>query len=231
MIRKLEWDSLFFEQNIADLSFNGQLPQWAEITDFLSDNQIDLVQALCPLENIHFSTYLEKQGFHLVDCKMDFKLRLDKNLVSESDLKQAEIADFDELNSFAKEVFVHSRYFNSYFNTDLSAKFYSVWLKKSIAGDFDDLCLISKIDNQISGFVTVKVKSNEARIGLIGVNPRFAGRSVGTLLIKQAIRYAVAKDCSTLKVATQGCNLKAVNFYLKNGFLVDSIANWYYYKL
>jgi len=228
MIRKLEWDSVFFEQNIADLSAEHQLPEWDEVAAFLSDNKVDLTQALCALDNIAFSTFLETHGFHLIDCKMDFKLKLDKNIIAEAAIDQAVSGDFAELNSFASEIFVHSRYFNRYFKPDLSAKFYSVWLQKSIDGNFDDLCLISRIDNKISGFVTVRVKSHEARIGLIGVNPRFAGRSVGSLLIKQAANYAVAQNCTVLKVATQGCNIKAVNFYLKNGFLVDSIANWYY---
>lgn len=231
MIKNLNWDSNFFGIKIADISIDSEIPDWLEVLHFLKSNQIDLLQCLCSIEKTHVTNYLEKHNFHFVDSKIDFTYKL--NQFKKTDivpLNKAENNNFVEINAFAKEIFLYSRYFNDYFNQNISSEFYSIWLEKSIAANFDDICFVHRINNEISGFVTIKITENKSRIGLIGVNPKFKGCGVGTLLINYAKSYSASKDCEILHVATQACNIIAQNFYIRNDFLVESIKNWYYLK-
>ena len=97
-----------------------------------------------------------------------------------------------------------------------------------VLAKFDDCCLVLKVENTISGFVTVRIRGSEATIGLIGVATPFQGKGIGKQLLELVQNYSAAKKAKVIKVATQTSNISAANLYGKNGFAIADISYWFY---
>ena len=60
------------------------------------------------------------------------------------------------------------------------------------------------------------------------VAPEWRGQGVGTMLYKRVVRYAKSVGCVELKIETQDVNVRACNFYAKQGCrLVNVIPDAY----
>ncbi|PNH97541.1 WavS [Vibrio diazotrophicus] len=125
-------------------------------------------------------------------------------------------------------LYLSSRFKSPWFTEEEKEGFYREWLKKAVLGQFDDLCMIKRVDGNIAGFVTVRVDNDDASIGLIGVLPEYQALGLGRALIQCAESYAVEKGCKNLSVATQLSNLSAMNLYMKSGYSLQQTAYWFY---
>ena len=78
--------------------------------------------------------------------------------------------------------------------------------------------------NKLAGFVTCKILNREqSQIGLIGVDKEYQGKKIGTLLVQFLENYLIDMNINILKVITEGSNISAQNFYIKNGFFVRDV--------
>jgi ribosomal protein S18 acetylase RimI-like enzyme len=69
--------------------------------------------------------------------------------------------------------------------------------------------------------------NNRARIWQLLVREGFRRRGVGSLLMARAVEVAREKGARMLALETQSCNVPAISFYLKQGFVLiglDSAA-------
>ncbi len=229
MIRKLEWDSNFFGLNIAEIDPAKVVSDTIDIDDFIAKNNINLVQTCCNINDINKIHLFEGHGFHFIDLKVTYTLDIKKTNFLLCDYSLASENDVKILKQIAKVAFTDSRYYSILnLNKKKIDNLYEVWLEKSVNGKFDDYCL--KVCNNMDpiGFATLKLFDKKARIGLIGINPLFQGKSFGYRLLMAVYNFLVNKEVNSLEVITQGKNVVAQNFYIKHGFKIKEIESWYY---
>lgn len=73
-----------------------------------------------------------------------------------------------------------------------------------------------------NAYLSIKV----AEIDNMFVDDEYRGNNVGTMLIDKFKEYCVEKDITTFKVNASAPNIKAIEFYKKNGFTEHDITLW-----
>ncbi len=227
MINILEWDSKFFGFTVAQMEpvadFLPGLDQYAH------ENNVTLVQCVCPLHKTDVIEQLEESGFRFADLRMTYTLSVPYNGLSQQTvLSIADQADIDSLKDIASRAFLDSRYYHPKFDCQASSRLFQLWVEKAVHGTFDDICLKSIVDNQICGFITLKFKAQNSTIGLIGIEPSQEGKGHGRTLIQQAVCLCERNHISVLEAKTQGKNINAQNFYTGTGFKLTAMDMWFY---
>ncbi|MNW44170.1 dTDP-fucosamine acetyltransferase [compost metagenome] len=231
MLSILEWDSNFFGINIAtvtdinDLSFNFR--------EYIQVRNIDFVQVLCRIDEISKINKLEYNGFHFADVKITYRINLEDVYVNPIDFKLATNKDKLPIRKIAEGSFFDSRYYGyeHLFKVEKVNRMYSLWAEKSIDGQFDDFCLKITHSNATCGFITVKIiNTSSAVIGIFAIDEQFRGRGIGCELMNSLFSFLRTMNVCNVEVSTQGKNILAQNFYIKQGFKVSRLESWYYYS-
>lgn len=231
VIKRKDWDSNFFNLEIYELDFAN--------IDGNELKEILIESANCDVNLIYIFSHckeklIEQAGAKLVDTKVlyrksinIFNERPDPNIFSFSS-----IDDYKQLIDLAIESGVYSRFkLDSYFQNNEFERLYIEWIKSSVSRKIADEVFIYKSDEEILGFITVKVKNDAAEIGLIAVKEGQRGKKIGNKLLQVVEFYAGIKGCKFLNVFTQEENIPACKFYEKNEFTVVSKQNVYHYWL
>ena len=221
-----EWDSHFFNKTIFSLELttddieNINWPSNSLITTKVSSN------------SYHDLDKVNKYGFSFVEGEVVFQKSL---LVSNDAVSLPSFncylaleSDIDELKSIVNDLYLNSRFREPWFSPSERDCFYQTWIENAVLSKFDDCCLVLKNECNISGFVTIRIRNNEAVIGLIGVANCFQGQGIGSKLLKLIEDYCLDNNVSKIKVATQTSNTPAANLYSKNGFSIADISYWFY---
>jgi dTDP-4-amino-4,6-dideoxy-D-galactose acyltransferase len=144
-------------------------------------------------------------------------------------VKVAAIPDIQELTEISQSVLIKdSRFNNNFFDIELVKRFYKIWTEKAVNGQFDDGCLAYQHDGQKVGFITYKIISDTANIGLLAVHPNFHSQGIGQTLIRSLISFLDKTKIHKVTVSTEGRNLGAQRFYTRNSFTPSSIQAWLY---
>ncbi len=64
----------------------------------------------------------------------------------------------------------------------------------------------------------------------IRVHPEYRGKGIGYKLFQKAVEWSKEKDCKLLKVETQNINLKACEFYIRQGCKLGCVDRYAYSK-
>ena len=235
MLKYLSWDSDFFGFPIYNLDISNDsiltsLP--SEIASIAKTPPAGLIQALCDINAIDNINYLECQGFQFIDMRMSFHseiktvCQLDKDGIQ---VLNAERNDIPSLRALSSTLFTDSRFFHRFFDHQKSADFFSLWTEKAVRGEFDDFCLKADFEGKTTGFITSRIiDKSKARIGLIGVLPEFSKKKIGRHLINELSWLLKTKGITSIEVSTQGKNIIAQNYYMRNGFALTRMQLWFY---
>jgi len=228
MIKKLEWDSIFFGFNV----FLLQTEKLDEINDIISNfNKSKSLIYLFTRHIILNNQQLKEFNGKLVDQKVILK----KNLLKENIIKNKNIEIYkklepnNELYNLAKISGEYSRFKldkrlpNFTFN-----KMYNLWIEKACI-DENIIVFIYKHNNMIKGFLSLNIKDNDTVIELIAVDNDTQGKGIGKDLIMEAENYSIKKNINKISVATQKDNNIALSFYKKMNYNIDSITNIYHF--
>lgn len=230
-INKLDWDSNFWGVNIYDIGKNYDFINFKSNIDLELSTTPFIIQALSPEGNIQYINTLEENGFRFVESKINLvkkvqgeTVNLDLNFLRE--VKREDLVNYkDEFYTLYGQV---SRF--AFLGKEKVNDFYYKWVSKSIQGNFDDNCIGYYDNDTLAGFITYKIEDQKSTIGLVGVFTDYQGKKISQSLLFYIYNVAVKNDCKEIRISTQGKNTKAINSYIKNGFLVDNIKHWYYYK-
>lgn len=229
MIKKLKWDSKFYGFNIAHLKIDKSAKNLSSVEKFIHKKNIFLVQSCCDISDTSSITLLEKHDFHFVDLKILYTLDINRIKFKRKAVLMAGKDDILPLSKIAKSIFKNSRYCHKKINRNKTAQLYKIWIEKAVRGEFDDFCLKIAKNKSIVGFVSVKVVDKKrARIGLIAVAKKYQNAGFGRILLEMLFSLMKKKKLNIVEVVTQGKNLKAQNFFSKNGFEIKNIQSWYY---
>ncbi|TDX42942.1 dTDP-4-amino-4,6-dideoxy-D-galactose acyltransferase [Halanaerobium congolense] len=227
MLNRLKWDSDFWDLEIADLHFENDNFEAEEHNFF----DYDIIQSKVEINKKKIINFLESKKFNFINLEISLVRNLSNYNYKRSQFEIAQKKDIDDVCLIASNVFEKSRFdvFERLTNQKIS-NFYSLWVKKSVLGTFDDCCIIERNDqNKIIGFITLKfLNDDSAEIGLLGVKKNNQGLGIGSKLLSSAYKLLKEKKIERLIVSTQGTNYNALNFYYKNNFKLNKINSWYY---
>lgn len=217
-VEPLAWESQFFGLNSAIVRLNdtGPLIRDADLAPWAR------VQAKVPAADTERLDALQTLGFKLVEGEVDFALTLPPAVLN----PQAEVATVDDiaaLRTLAAQAFAQSRFRAPWYPPEASGQFYARWIENAVKGEFDHVCLVFRRKREITAFVSLRqLNGSDARIGLL------AGRGAGEALMQAAMHWALERQLTTLRVATQSGNTAALKRYIQSGANVESTAYWLY---
>lgn len=223
MLKKLEWDSNFFEREIY------KIDSFKDIDEINKNDFKNSLIQICIKENEkEEKEKIKEKNFKYIIGHTTLKKTIYKSLQSNKNIVEATIENLEDLERIVKGLYEFSR-FNKV-NLKKVDFFYREWIKNSILKEYDDICFIYKKEKKIIGFITLKKNKDNIIIGLIGVDKKNTSCGIGKELIKKAEEYAINNDCNTIEVTTQSENKGAIKFYNQNGFRVIERKEWFYYE-
>lgn len=113
---------------------------------------------------------------------------------------------------------------------------------RSLEGNQTNIMLLAMDGEEIAGIATInsshKIKArHDGELGIV-VAKKYQGQGIGTELIRQLIEWAKSNGVTTkISLDTRADNTKAVNLYIKFGFVVEgcrrnaTLLNGVYYDL
>lgn len=239
-VEPLGWESEFFGVASAKLCFE---PAGKPLTsaDFVA---YQVVQAKVPADATPILDELTALGFRLAEGEIDCSCLVASHennerraadtlsLAAADRAVRARVADMRDiaaLRQLASSAFTLSRFREPWYPEPDCRRFYALWAEKAVQGTFDDLCLVIGPVDAIQGMVTLRASGrDEARIGLLAVQPGLAGRGIGRALFYAARRWCLENNKTRLRVATQIGNLAALRLYIACGATIDGTAYWFY---
>ena len=228
-LKKLEWDSKFFNKKIASISMN----YWDGVflSEALQKLQNEKYQLVYLFLNEGISLpydYTQAYKCNLVDHKRIYVLDKFQDKMVAPNIVQY-IGSASTLYDLAIQAGANSRFHidPDFSNEDFEC-LYKTWVDKSLNGVMADYVLVYQIPGgSICGFITLKMNGGYMSIGLIATNAIYRRSGIGSALIDAAKHYAY-NDGLFLAVATQAENFPACSFYERNGFVKQSQSTVYH---
>ena len=211
MIKKLQWDSDFFNLNVGDLTAKDYSNSMAfcdfDLIYVKSDEDCEI--NIDGFENSFSETKIifSKSIFNK-DYKSD-------NVCSISDVDYS----IDNLYELAFESGKHSRFLlDKKFELAKFQSLYKKWIDNSIFNGFADDVLVSKKGEELLGLITYKILDDKASVGLFAVSKNAQGQGIGSEHLKSLEFILDEKGVKYLDIPTQESNSQACNFYRKLGY-------------
>lgn len=133
----------------------------------------------------------------------------------------------DELYQLSFESGKYSRYkLDKKLPGHIFKTLYSLWIERSLIGAIADDVLLYKDGSKAVGMLTYKIETDHVEIGLVAVNPSYAGSGIGTKMMQTL--FSKFPLGTKISVATQKKNKTACHYYEKNGFDIESVTNIYH---
>lgn len=234
-IKKSEWDSSFFNFNIAEIKVN-YLDKYVidELNDFIIDENITLTMGLLNSDDSESVILAESNNFHFADIRMTLEKKLfqleEINLNKSFQVNLAEKKHIPDIQKMSTFFYKQSRYFfDRNFQSKKIVEFYKGWIEKAVLGLFDDECICIFDKKSPVGFCTIKyLSSNSATIGLFGISKKYQKMGLSNYLLKNVNNILFEKGIKSLSVVTQGRNIAALKSYQRAGFVSELTQLWYH---
>lgn len=230
IVEYLKWDSDFFDFPVFKLNYTNDIDTEKLFSVNVHENVLYYVFS----ENILISkNVLSNYNGKLVDEKVVLNkqgLQLKKNIKNKIEL-YSEITPNANLYRLAKISGQYSRYKTDKRLPSFTFKnMYDLWIENSCKNE-NSVVYVCKHKNDIVGFITLDISLNSGKIGLIAVDDNMQGKGIGYELMCKAENHLVGLGIDNISVATQKSNKKALNFYVKLGYSVDTTSNIYHFIL
>jgi dTDP-4-amino-4,6-dideoxy-D-galactose acyltransferase len=229
----LDWDTRFFGYKIASVKASGlKQDKLSEILSDLRKESCKLVYCFVdPCDEITNNSILKLSGM-LVDEKVTFSVHgfdENKSLTSGNIRPYTLTYPSDRIKDLALQSGIYSRFkVDPDFRNNEYENLYTEWIVKSIDRSFADEILVYYDDNEEKGFISLGTKNSIGSIGLLAVDERERGKSIGKKLINSTFAYFINNAVSEIEVVTQKANMTACAFYESQGFKIKNITNVYH---
>lgn len=231
-IEKLEWDSAFFDLNVLKIDLSNSTFSTIELAIEIAIliNTTQLIYFFCKPNQVEHHLYLQSIGAKLYDQKVIFAQVLDGNYNSNNSIKSLSKKEITpQMVSLAVQSGEFSRFkLDTKIPHEKFVELYRIWITKSINKEIATETFGYYEDEKLLGIITLGIKNKRADIGLLAVDSKSRGKSIGNKLIEHTMNFAKMKNFKTIQVATQLENELACNFYKKNKFIQESVTNIYH---
>ena len=224
-----KWDSEFFNFKIGSLNITDKsLEDIYRISSIQAKENYDLLYIFSENYNTGLNKELYKTGAILIDKKVTYHKPISGTSITNETVKAYSGWITEELEELAYESGHKSRF---KLDPRLNHKFkemYKLWLENSLNGKMADRVFITKEQDKISSFVTVKNKQGTGSIGLIAVSKQYQGKGIGKLLLDKTEEWYFNNGIIHAEVVTQLDNTGACRFYERNGYTVKNVQYIYH---
>lgn len=213
MLKKLEWDSAFFNLNVGELT----LDSFSTRIDVSGFDLLYVLSKEATTGNIPSFTKTFSEE------KVKFSKELQQLEAPSSAICSIFYCSYtiEDLYKLAYESGKQSRFLLDKKFTEAKFKeLYRLWIDNSLNKKFADDVLVYRENNTVLGMVTYKQIEEKATVGLIAVGPEVQGKGIGSKLICALESVLVEKKCKELIIPTQMTNIQACNFYTKQGYKI-----------
>ena len=224
MIKKLDWDSEFFNLKIGEVNIESNN------CDF-EDNTYDLLYVKSKKD-----IGLNISGFEntFTDQTLIYTKDLDKNPAK---IDFTGIIPFDETKFSIERLYELSYVGGSFsrfnldkrFDNEKFKKLYRTWIDNSLSGKNADELLVYHEQDELIGFVTYKVEKNIATYYLLAVDPKHRGKKIGIKLFDYVAQKMIGYNVDKLMIPTQKSNVGACYIYEKLGYKILEEKNIKHY--
>jgi len=222
-MKYLEWDTIFFNKKsfTIDMNKSNFIPNKGILVSVTNnfENTFITLKLNTSYDKI-YSNFFQQCGFQYIDTEVILLL---KNATSFNSNKEVKIEKLDKnLNLPYYEL--GSSFSLSRFHSDLNIsnkKADKLWIEylKNFIPTNNKFLYVAKLKDDIIGVVLVNINKEIANLFYIAVLDNYRGHGVGHMLIRR-----IKKDLKEfdIMVGTQIKNIKALNFYIKNGFVITN---------
>jgi dTDP-4-amino-4,6-dideoxy-D-galactose acyltransferase len=214
MIKKMEWDSDFFNLNVGKLDFK-------EYRESFNEESYDLLYIVSSAD---FDLKLKGFENSFSEQKVKFYKEFKENQQLSENIFSHRETDYNiqEIYELAFESGKNSRFLlDKKFSPEKFKELYKLWIDNSISQKFADDVLLYKYDGNTVGFLTYKTIEKNAFVGLIAVSNEHQGKGIGGIMLKHLETILNLKGIHNLTIPTQGQNKQACYFYNKIGFSIS----------
>lgn len=233
----LDWDSTFFGYQVVKiLPPNLNQDELKNLLTKLNNLNIKLVYWFVdPNDEISKKAAKYNNGF-LADEKITYTINPSNYNFQKIDSQYFQSYLHKPLNENVLSLASQSGFYSRYrqdkkFIHNEFIRLYTTWIERSLNGKIAKDVIIYVNDDIEVGLVTLQVKGNYGSIGLLAVDKKHRGKSIGKQLINAALIKFKSYGINEVKVKTQKKNTAACKFYEKIGFVKESIQNIYHFWL
>jgi len=229
----LEWDSQFFGRRIARANASCLTEELAaEIETWCNVHQIECLYFLASSSDRETAKIAQVNMFRLVDVRVTLDLCVDSDSIpgaSRIGVRSAVEHDIPALRAIARTAHRDSRfYYDGNFPDRLCGELYETWVEKSCRGLATKVFVAGEA-NDIAGYVTCHLSDRlTGQVGLVGVATNSQGKRIASGLVSHAVGWFAQEGVETVRVATQGRNVRAQRLYQRCGFVTRSAELWYH---
>ena len=222
MIRRLDWDSMFF--NLA-------VGEWHAGEETSGPGAFDVIYAKGKkTDDNPFEDFTKTFS----ETKVFFSKQLTAGKHSgDRPIREANEADaIANLYELAFESGKYSRFLlDSRFGRHNFEKLYKAWVDNSLNRQFATKVLVYDEESRLSGLVTYKIGEGFATIGLIAVSPERQGQGIGRKLLAYVEEELAENGIFELRIPTQLENEVARRFYERQGYkIIETTQITHYWK-
>ena len=113
-----------------------------------------------------------------------------------------------------------------------SLTFKAPWPKDDVIREITDnklaVFMVLTINEEVVGFCDYWNTFESGTICQIAIHPKYQRQSLGSKLLEEIFKDAFAKKTKTLTLEVRETNTKAICFYKKHGFRIETIKRDYY---
>lgn len=225
-IREMDWDTEYFGIPCARVHV---------IDTFDSNTMMRFIDDIKPYGFVTIDDYAfppnsericELPVCHLVDVPVELRMNADKTPYYPEceDMKTEYVQGIEEL---AEKAFLHGRfYMDSHISAAKADGLYRSWVMNVMVKGSSHI--ISEKSGKGFLVYSYDIKSGRADIDLLAVSSICQREGVGKRLLSTLCREMKRMKISSIYTATQAHNIPAMNFYLRNGFVMARIGMTYH---
>ena len=223
----LEWDSGHFGCRVGRCIVDRMTEaNWSELQSWRRQNSIDCLYLMADAADNETIRLAQRDGFDLVETRIAFERRFTsppaQPAAGKYALRLARQEDEDELAALTKGRFLLSRFHaDRCFDKERVEDMYQLWIRQSVAGDFDDAVLVVEAGQELLGYVTCRLNEppGTGKVGLHCVGESAQGKGIGTLLMRYASWWFYQQGMHVARSVTQAPNIGSQISLQRTGYV------------
>lgn len=199
-----------------------------EVLDFCAANNVRMLIARCPSNDLTTAQAMEQDGFRLMDTLVYYACNLKKKPIPALDpspviIRPVRPEETDRVQEVARGAF--QGYYGHYhadprLDRAKSDEAYVSWAVRSCTSrEVADEVLVAELDGTVAGFATLRMNSPEEGEGvLFAIAPEAQGHGIYRLFMVSGMHWCAEQGAERMVVSTQITNIAVQKVWCRVGF-------------